>query len=427
MSVPRSSAEVVIVGGGPAGLAAATGLARAGADVVVLEREREAGGVPRHADHQGFGIRDLHRVQNGPSYARTWVERACRAGAEILTSTQITGWSERQLSVASSDGPRAVSAQAVVLASGCRERPRPARWVPGARVAGVMTTGTLQQAVYLEGQRLGGRAVVVGAEHVAFSALETLRHAGARPVAMVTELSAHQSFFAFRAGALARHRIAPRTRTRLSAVLGRGAVEAVELTDLQSGALTRVPCELVIFTGDWIPENELAFAAGVELDPGTRGPRVDPAQRTGSAGIFAAGNVLHGAEAADVASLSGSRVVRSVLDYLERREWPSARIPVLCEEPLSWVVPSAVSLPADSSGRPARNSFLLRAHREVRGARVAVRQGARVLHEQRLRRVGPGRSARLRDSWAREVDPDGEPVRVSLHAGRGRPGARAPR
>ncbi len=419
MSGERRSTEVAIVGGGPAGLAAATGLAAAGAAVVVIEREREAGGVPRHADHQGFGLRDLHRVQSGPGYARGWVRRASAAGAEIRTATQVTGWDDGRLATTGAGGRGSLAAEAVLLASGCRERPRSARWVPGARVPGVMTTGTLQQAVYLEGRRFEGRAVVVGAEHVSFSALETLRHAGARPVAMVTELPAHQSFFAFRAGAVVRHRVSPQTRTRLSSVLGRGRVEAVELTDLDSGAVRRVPCELVIFTADWIPDNELAVVAGVELDPGTRGPRIDASQRTAIPGVFAAGNLLHGAETADVASLSGSRVVAGILDYLERREWP-ARVPILSRDPLAWVVPNAVSLGPVDPERPARHTFLVRARRELLGARILVRQGGETLHEQRLARVGPGRSARLRDDWVRLVEPDRGAVECALLDGRSR-------
>ncbi|MET0206476.1 MAG: FAD-dependent oxidoreductase, partial [Thermoleophilaceae bacterium] len=202
------SGPVVIVGGGPAGLTAARELGRRGVrDVVVLEREPEAGGIPRHAGHQGFGLRDLRRPLSGPAYARTLSTLAREAGAELLTETMVTGWSpDGPLELTSPAGRSTLDPDAVILASGCRERPRSARLVPGSRPSGVMTTATLQQLVYLKGARVGGRALIVGAEHVSFSAIMTLAHGGARAIGMTTELPRHQSLTAFRAGAALRYR-----------------------------------------------------------------------------------------------------------------------------------------------------------------------------------------------------------------------------
>jgi thioredoxin reductase len=413
--------DVAIVGGGPAGLAAATGLAERGISVTVVEREREAGGVPRHADHQGFGIRDLHRVERGPVYARHWVERAAAAGAEIRTSTQATGWAAAGgLVLTAPSGPGLLEAKAYVLASGCRERPRAARWVPGGRPAGVMTTGTLQQAVYLEGTRFdGARAVVVGAEHVAFSALETLRHAGARAVAMTTELPAHQSLAAFRLGAAARFGVSPRVRTAVVAVDGRQRVEGVELLGLADGRREVVACDMIVFTGDWIPDHELAVSGGAPLAPGTRGPRVDAALRTARPGLFAIGNVLQGAETADIASLSGSHVVDGVIDYLENGTWPAVTLPIECGAPLSWISPNAVAV-GGASGAPPRGSFLLRAERELIGARILVRQGSRTLASEKVRRVGPGRSTRIASDWTDRVTAQDGTITVHVEGGRRR-------
>ncbi|MGH2743625.1 MAG: FAD-dependent oxidoreductase, partial [Pseudonocardiaceae bacterium] len=140
---------VAVVGGGPAGLAAAVELRRRGAgEVVVLEREAEAGGIPRHAKHQGFGLRDLRRPLSGPAYARRYAELAREAGVEVLEETMVTGWAASALELTSPRGRSRLEPAAVVLATGCRERPRSARLVPGSRPAGVMTTGMLQQLVY---------------------------------------------------------------------------------------------------------------------------------------------------------------------------------------------------------------------------------------------------------------------------------------
>jgi len=408
------SADVVIVGGGPAGLAAAVALRGAGAGrVVVLEREAQPGGIPRHAHHQGFGLRDLRRALSGPVYAERWAARAERAGVEVRVASQATGWTpDGALAVTSPAGRTTLPARAVVLATGCRERPRAARLIPGERPhEGVMTTGTLQQLAYLEGRRLAGRAVVVGAEHVSFSAVQTLGHAGARAVAMTTEHARQQSF------AVARL-VAPRllARTALAAIHGSERVEAVELRDLDTGAVRTLACELVVLTADWIPDHELAVLAGAELDPATRGPLVDARGRTTRPGLFAAGNVIRGAEPADVAALEGRHLAVAVAEHLAGAAWPEQRAALRCAEPLHWIAPGAVTGPEP----PARGRWLLRAREELRAARVELVQDGRVVHRARLARVMPGRSAALAPGWAGRVDPRGGEVLVRVASARRR-------
>jgi thioredoxin reductase len=405
-------APVAIVGGGPAGLSAGVELRRLGArEVVVIEREREAGGIPRHARHQGFGLRDLRRPLSGPAYARRHVELARAAGVELLPETMVTGWARGALELTGPGGRATLEPAAVVLATGCRERPRSARLVPGSRPDGVMTTGMLQQLVYLSGLPAGRRALVVGAEHVSFSALVTLAHGGARAVALTTELPRHQSLAAFRLGARARYRAPLWTRTRVTAIHGRPRVEAVELTDLDGASTRTVACDTVVFTADWIPDHELAVSAGAQLDPVTRGPAVDAALRSSLPGVFAAGNLLHGAEQADVAALSGRHVAGAVIRYLEDGQWPQRRVPVVCEQPLGWITPNVV---AAGAGLPPRGRFLLRSREFLRAPRIEIGQGGRVLWRGRLARVMPGRSARLPHAWLAEVDPAGDAVRVAL-------------
>jgi thioredoxin reductase len=408
------SGPVVVVGAGPAGLAAAIELRRRGvADVVVVEREAEAGGIPRHADHQGFGARDLRRVLTGPAYARRYAELARAAGAEIRTEATVTGWTaDGALEVTAPDGRRTLEPAAVVLATGCRERPRAARLVPGTRPAGVMTTGTLQQLVHLRGARVGTRAVVVGAEHVSFSAVATLAEGGARTVAIVTDKPRHQSFAAFRTGAALRYGAPLLARTAIAAIHGRERVEAVELSDLDDGQSRRVDCDTVVFTADWIPEYELAVLAGIDLDPGTRGPVVDTALRTARPGVLAAGNLDHGAEAADVAALSGRHAGAAAAAYLAgARPWPDARVPIRCAPPLHWIAPNAIAPPA---GPPPRGRFALRAHAFLRAPEVEVAQDGRTLWRGRLRALQPGRSAALPAGWVTEVDPRGGPATVRV-------------
>ena len=409
--------RAIVVGGGPAGLACASELRRLGvADVLVLEREVQAGGIPRHSGHQGFGVRDLHRVMSGPRYAHRYVELARRAGARVLEEAMVTGWSaDGGLEVTSPEGRDTLRAPAVVLATGCRERPRSARLVPGSRPEGVMTTGMLQQLVELQGKRVGRRAVVVGAEHVSFSAVMTLAHAGAEVVIMVTELPRHQSLAVFRAGAALRYRAPLWTRTALTGIHGRPRVEEVELLDLDSGQTRRVACDTVVFTADWIPDHELAVMAGLELDPGTRGPRVDTGLRTTRPGVFAAGNLLQGAEPADVAALSGRHAAATAAHWLAGQSaWPAPWVPIVCQAPLYWISPNAISTAGEP---PPRRRFALRSTEFSFSPSIEVRQDGRVLWSGRLPRLVPGRSASLPSRWIASADAHGGPVGVGLSHG----------
>lgn len=404
----------VVVGAGPAGLAAALELRRRGvAPVVLLEREADAGGIPRLAHHQGFGLRDLRRPLFGPDYARHYVRLARAAGVELLTETMVTGWSAAgDLELTSPHGRDTLGPGVLVLTSGCRERPRSARLVPGSRPAGVLTTGMLQQLVYRHGRRPGRRALIVGAEHVSFSAMLTLAHGGARVVGMVTERPRHQSAALFRAGAALWFRVPLWTRTGVTAIHGQTRVAEVEVTDLVTGRVRSVPCDTVVFTADWVPDNELAIAAGIALDPGTRGPAVDAALRTSRPATFAAGNVLHGAETADVAALSGRHAGAAAARFLRgEADWPADRVPVVCETPLGWIVPNAIALGREA---PARGRFALRAGDFLRAPLIAIEQDGRRLWRGRLARVGPGRSARLPHAWTARVEQGGGPVQVKV-------------
>ena len=403
----------VVVGGGPAGLATAIGLRKLGiSPVTVIERERQAGGIPRHSDHTGFGARDLRTVVSGPRYAERYRKLAEEAGVETLTETMVTEWEgPRVLRLTGPAGREEIEPPAVVLATGCRERPRSARLVPGSRPAGVMTTSTLQQLVHLRGERVGHRAVIVGAEHVSFSAVATLAHGGAAVAGLVTDLPRHQSLAAFRVGAALRYRAPVWARTAVSAIQGTDRVESVELTDLDSGRARTVECDLVVFTADWIPDHELAVMAGCELDRGTLGPLADTALRTTRPGVFSAGNLLHPAETADVCALDGRHVAPAVAAYLRGTgEWPD-QIRLTARAPLAWVVPNLVLATGDP---PPRDRFLLRSREFIRRARIQVRQGESVLWSGRVGRLVPGRSAHIPARWASAVDPDRGPVTVSV-------------
>jgi thioredoxin reductase len=405
--------NVVVIGGGPAGLSCAIELRRLGiADVVVLERERRAGGIPRHCRHQGFGVRDLHRSLSGPSYAERYSHAAQRAGVHVRTETMVTGWlHDGALQVTGPDTREEIRPDAIVLATGCRERPRPARLVPGARPpTGVLTTGLLQQLVELRHEEIGTRALVVGAEHVSFSAVLTLAHAGVLVTAMVTDLAKHQSLALARIGTLLRYRVPLWTRTAVVDIRGRERVEEVELLQPDSGRRRTLACDTIVFTGDWIPDHELAVPAGIELDAGTRGPRVDAGLRTSRVGTFAAGNVLQGAEPADIAARSGRHAAKSVARWLDHGEtWPT-QVPIICREPLAWMSPNAVS----SREQPPRQRFAVRSRAFLEKPRIEICQNGRTIWTGRVRRLVPGRSKYLPSEWLEQADLAGGPISVGV-------------
>ncbi|MFF3831510.1 FAD-dependent oxidoreductase [Streptomyces sp. NPDC002458] len=414
-------ADVLIVGGGPAGLAAGAELAAAGAGrVEILEREQEAGGIPRHCHHGGFGGRLTRSLYawtsatrspyaregtDGPAYARRSVAAALDAGATLRTGVTVTGW-DGPLTVETTGpaGLERITARAVVLATGARERPRSARMVPGTRPPGVYTTGELQQAVHLYGQRIGSRAVVVGDEPVGHAAAATLRAAGVHVVAMVTDRPSRT--------VRPRHRHTPLlTGATVTGLTGRTRLSGVSLRH-EDGRTTTLRCDTVVLTGDFVPDHELARRGGLLLDPGTRGPAYDAAFRTSRPGVFAAGNLLHAVEHAEFAAQEGRAVAVPVLHRLAGTgEAPGGGPRLAVDAPLRWIAPNVTG---PDGARPQGDRFVLRTARRLPRPLLVVSQDGRELHRQRLLSAAvPGRPFHLAADWADRVDPEGASVRIS--------------
>jgi thioredoxin reductase len=412
--VKQVETDVLVVGAGPAGLAAAVELRRLGtANVLVVDRERQAGGVPRHCHHIGFGLRDMRRLLTGPTYAQRWVKLAQQADVTIRTETTITGWKgETVLTATSPDGLLEYRASAVVLATGCRERPRSARLIPGDRPAGVFTTGALQRYVYEHHHPVGKRAVVVGADHVGFSSVLTLKHAGLDVIAMITEWPRHQSFLAYKLLSADRYRVPIHTNMRVTNILGKRRVEAVVISDVRDDSSHIIECDTVVFTGDWIPDYELSYCGNLEIDQSSRSPLVDLRLATSVPGVFAAGNLIHAAETADVAALSGRHVAQSVVEFLRGNALADQPpVPIELEPPIKWISPHVIRIGQRHS--PMRR-FTIRVseHRENSG--ITVWQGGQTLYERRFRRLIPNLPFYIPDSWIRQVQANGDPLRIRL-------------
>jgi thioredoxin reductase len=348
---------------------------------------------------------------SGPRYAEELVRRAEAAGAELRVGTTVTDLrSNGLIQLSSRNGVATIEARAVVLATGARERPRSARLVPGDRGAGVFTTGQLQQWTYLKHLPVGSRALVVGAEHVSFSAMMTLRHAGVRTVALTTELPRHQSAAVFAAATRFLYRVPILTSTRVVSVNGRGRVSDVTLEHASSGRRWTESVDTVVFTGDWIPESELARRAGLDIDEGTLGPSSDRFGGTSSPSLYAAGNLLHPVETADVAALRGRDVARRVARDVKSGAALSnlERVSLVVEAPLRWVWPNRMSSPRDVDGL-----FIRVGRFDVRRT-LHAHQDGELIGTARTPRLVPNRSLGVSRDVLANANPRGGTIRLSL-------------
>lgn len=403
--------DVCVIGAGPTGLVAAHELSRLGVSrICVVDREPAAGGMPRHCPHPVFGIVDQRRVLRGPSYAKRLTEMARRSkGVEIITETTLVASSGfPEIALTGPEGTFRVCTRALLYATGCRETPRGARLIAGNRPLGIFTTESLQRLAVGK-PLLGGRAVIVGAETVSFSTLRTLRAFGAEVVSMVTEHPRHQTYGVIRALAGGLSGVRVLTGTRVVSIAGAQRVESVELEGIETGQRRVIDCDWVVFTGEFVPESEHPSTAGVDMDLGTRGPRVDSQFRCSKDGIFAAGNLIHAAEMAHVCVGDAKRVARAIHQFLqspspgERR-----RLSITVSSPLAWVCPN-VWVPIQSA---SCRYFLLRSHTCLGQGRVMISQENRALWEARLDCFVPNRSLKLSSGWVTSVREDGGPVQI---------------
>jgi thioredoxin reductase len=370
---------VAVVGGGPAGLAAATRLKQRGVDTVaVLDREPAAGGIPRHCGHYPFGMREFHRVLRGPDYARRLVERAEAAGVAIHSATTVIGLAPGpRLLLSTADGQAALSARRVLLATGVRESSRAARMIGGQRPLGVISTGALQSLVYLAGKRPFRRPVILGSELVSFSAILTCRHAGIRPVAMVEEglrVTARRP-----AEALPRLLGIPlHLGTQLVSIHGGPRVEGVTLR-LPDGREQEIETDGVIVSGAFTPEATLARLSHLTLDPCSGGPLVDQFGRCSDGDFFAAGNLLRPVETAGWSWREGVAAGDALADSLTGRLPGAERLlRVAVDSPaIKFALPQRIALPIGAGGM---DHLQLRLNRAARG-RLTVSDTGGVIWE----------------------------------------------
>jgi NADPH-dependent 2,4-dienoyl-CoA reductase/sulfur reductase-like enzyme len=347
--VGKRACDVAVIGGGPAGISACLELSKSSnLDIALFESEAELGGIPR-SSHIFFGLRDLKGIYTGRRYAGELTDLVRKTSVEIHVRSTVVGIipgsreGRHQINVTSPEGLDTYESQFVLLATGCYEGSRESRFIPGTRPAGIFTTGTLQKMVNLQRLRPGKKALIVGTEHVAFSSALTLRRAGVPIVGIVEEDRALQTY-PIVARAMSLWMSFPiYTGTSVEGVFGGRRVEGVELVDGKNGEVFRLPCDMVVVTGKFRPDSALIFDSPIEEDPLTSGPIVDLNLQTSVPTIFAAGNILRGANMHDLCALEGRQAARSILRVLKSPdlrtdEW----IPIRVEPPIRYVVPQRI-------------------------------------------------------------------------------------
>jgi thioredoxin reductase len=390
------SVDVAVIGGGPAGLAAAAASAREGAKVLLVDRNPQLGGILNQCIHDGFGLHAFGEVLTGPEFADRYLRRAINAGVELRSHTLVTELTPERELICSRYGVReTVTARAVILAMGCRERTRGMIRIPGTRPAGVYTAGTAQWLTNMANIRMGRRVVILGSGDIGLIMARRLTWEGSEIVAVIEKLPYPSGLPRNINQCLLDYGIPLHLSHSVTYIHGKNRIEGVTVSRFDEagqpvpGTEFDLACDTLLLSVGLIPENELSRHAGVLLDRTTNGAQVGDTYMTSVPGIFSCGNVLHIHDLADWAAEEGERAGTAAAHYADGSRMDDEHVSIRAGSGVRYVVPQR----ANRSAKHVLLSLRVTAPRGV--TKIRAISGGRAVGELRLRKAHPATMEQL--------------------------------
>ena len=391
--------DVLVIGSGPAGLAAAIAAREDGVEnLLVLEREHTSGGILRQCIHNGFGLHRFKEELTGPEYAQRDIDRARELNIPIQCDTTVLSVDgERRVTCVSAEhGLQTIEAGAIVLAMGCRERPRGALGIPGTRCAGIYSAGTAQKFVNMEGFMPGKRVVILGSGDIGLIMARRMTLQGAKVLACVELMPYSSGLNRNIVQCLNDYDIPLYLSHTVTDIQGRERLSGVTVSKVDenrrpiSGTEMHFDCDTLLLSVGLIPENELSALAGVELSPLTSGATVDDQLQTSVPGIFACGNVLHVHDLVDHVSRESFKAGHAAAAYARGEKNTAPTVRVLDGEGVRGVVPQRIRLHGDESREV---ELMFRPSGVFKNASAVVRSGEKEIARKRAPIFTPGEMA----------------------------------
>lgn len=389
--------DVIVIGGGPGGMAAACAACGGGASsVLLIERDREVGGILNQCIHSGFGLHHFKEELTGPEYAGRFAAMLKETETEVLTDTMVLEvTADRRVKCLNSrDGYREYSAGAIVLAMGCRERTRGAIAIPGDRPAGVMTAGTAQRYVNMEGYMPGRRIVILGSGDIGLIMARRMTLEGAKVLACVELCPYSNGLTRNIVQCLEDYGIPLYLSHTITGIVGRKRVEKVVISKVDGftpipGTEFEIECDTVLLSVGLIPENELTRRAEIPIDRRTNGPAVYENMQTMCEGIFACGNVVHVHDLVDFVTAESMKAGAAAAAYALGRRATGRTLDIIPSEGVNYTVPQ--KLRPDNVSPTAEIFF--RTNRPRGASRITVASGDRVIASFMRARMAPDRKS----------------------------------